>query len=161
MDNRGDRQKPLESLSSIYFALCFSTKKASKILSIFQRVFQMPPCLSERAKGVLLPNLKIHHMCAFEGCVCLCVRQCVLIPYPYLQIWPSCLSDPCLPTHLISPSFCPPDTLLLRVSVWVFSGLICQNIVQSNQFHVPNACISTSHDGFNPPLQALLSPWKD
>lgn len=62
-------------------------------------------------------------------CACMCFCRSVLILYPYLQICPCCLSDPRLFSHLISPSFCSPNTLQLcsvYKPVCVFCGLLWQ-----------------------------------
>lgn len=100
---------------------------------------------SEGPEVIALPHLKstvgVGVLVEVAVCVCVCVCLCfcrsVLILYPYLQICPCCLSDPRLPSHLISPSFCSPNTPWLRsryVSVCVFCGLLWQkNIAQSNQ----------------------------
>lgn len=98
-------------------------------------------------------------MCLFEE-VCVYVWQCVLILYPYLQICPCCLSDPLLPSHLISPSFCPPNTLPLCVFIclWVFWINISKYCSKQSVPHTE--CAHSRWITYNLPLPLLLSPEK-
>lgn len=69
-------------------------------------------------------------------CVYVWMRQHALIPYLYLLICLYCLTDPWLPTQVISSCFCTTNTLTQCVCACVW-GLMFQYIM-GNQFHIRN-----------------------